>query len=242
MTVLPENPNRPVILITGAAGGLGQITARGLAHRGVTVLLLDQDEKRLNALYDEIVASGGPEPAVIPLDLSQQKDAQFEELAQMIEVECGRLDGIAHFAAQFVQLAPLSVQRLPDWERAFAVNVLAPFALTRAALPLLRRAPQGRILFAADGHALTPSAFWGGFTASQAALRALLEILADEERQHPHLTSNLLIPGPVDAPMRERTHPGETRAERRPLEEITPLVVAYLLGERKDPSGEVIYA
>jgi NAD(P)-dependent dehydrogenase (short-subunit alcohol dehydrogenase family) len=237
----PASPG-PVVLVTGATGGLGQVSARALADAGVTVLLLDRDEKKLNALYDEIVARGAPTPISIPIDLASLKDAAFEELATMIEVECGRLDGIAHLAAHFVQLAPLSLQRLSDWEQAFAVNVLAPFALTRPLLPLLRRAPEARVLFAVDSHSLHPKAFWGGFGSSQAAVVALHGILADEESAHPGFRTNLLLPGVIHSPMRDRTHPGETRAERRPVEELAPLIVDYFFARRREPSGELIHA
>ena len=231
-----------VILLTGATGGLGHVASRVLAKAGATVLLLARNEKRLNALYDLVIADGSPTPVSIPLDLAAQKDAQFEELAQTIEVQLGRLDGIAHFASQFVQLAALTHQRLPDWEKAFAVNILAPFALTRACLPLLQRAPDASVLFCAEAHALEPGAFWGGFAASQAALPGLMRTFGEEHTGYPGLRFNLLIPGPIETPMRERTHPGETRAERRPAAELAPLLQYWLGPESSGQNGQTIMA
>lgn len=98
---LPDFSQR-VILVTGATGGLGTMACNALAQEGVTLLLLARNEKRLNALYDQIVELGAPTPISIPLDLAAQKDAQFEELASMIASQVGRLDGIAHFASHFV--------------------------------------------------------------------------------------------------------------------------------------------
>ncbi|MDE3011893.1 MAG: SDR family NAD(P)-dependent oxidoreductase [Pseudomonadota bacterium] len=231
-----------VILVTGATGGLGRVACRTFADAGATVLLLARNEKRLDVLYDELVAAGAPTPVAIPLDLAKQKDPQFEELAQTIEVQLGRLDGIAHFASQFVELSALVHQGLPDWERAFAVNTLAPFALTRACLPLLQRSPDASVLFCCEAHALAPAAFWGGFSASQSGLVALMRILADEYRDQPQLRFNLLVPGAIETPMRERSHPGETRAERRPVSELAPLLLDWLGPHSRGSSGTTVRA
>lgn len=239
-------PARPldgrVILVTGATGGLGRVCCHALAAAGATVLLLARNEKRLNALHDELVAAGAPAPVVIPLDLGRQKDPQFEELAQTIEVQLGRLDGIAHLASQYVELSALRHQALPDWERAFAVNALAPFALTRACLPLLERSPDASVLFCCESHALAPTAFWGGFAASQAGTISLMRMLADEYEASPQLRFNLLVPGPIETPMRERSHPGETRGERRPPEQLAPLLLEWLGPNSRGRSGEVVRA
>lgn len=246
MNPSPAPADRPldgrVILVTGATGGLGRVTCQTLAAAGATVLLLARNEKRLDVLYDQLVASGAPTPVAIPLDLARQKDPQFEELAQTIEAQLGRLDGIVHLASQFVQLAPLIHQSLPDWERAFAVNSLAPFALTRACLPLLSRAGDASVLFCCESHALEPTAFWGGFSASQAGMIALMRILADEHHDQPGLRFNLLVPGPIETPMRERTHPGETRAERRPPGELAPLLLTWLGPQSRGRNGEIVRA
>jgi len=206
------------------------------------VLLLARNEKRLDSLYDQIVDMGAPTPVSIPLDLAAQKDAQFDELASMIASQLGRLDGIAHFASQFVQLAPLASQTLKDWERAFAVNTLAPFGLTRACLPLLSASPDASVLFAVESHSLKPGAYWGGFTASQSAIPGLAQILAEEHEANPNLRFNVLVPGNIETPMRERTHPGETRAQRRPTIELSERILECLGPASRGRSGEVIVA
>lgn len=218
------------------------MASKALAQAGATVLLLARNEKRLNALYDHIVDLNAPIPISIPMDLAAQKDAQFEELATLIQTQCGRLDGIAHFASQFVQLAPLASQTLKDWERAFAVNTLAPFALTRACLPLLKASPDASVLFTVESHSIKPAAFWGGFTASQSALPGIAQILTEEHEADVHPRFNVLVPGPIETPMRERTHPGETREQRRPPIELGPLILEWLGPASQGRSGEIIMA
>lgn len=63
------------------------------------MVLLSRNARRLEAVYDEIVAAGSPEPAAIPMDLTETSDEQFEQLALQIYKELGRLDGIVHCAA-----------------------------------------------------------------------------------------------------------------------------------------------
>ena len=66
-----------VVLITGASGGLGRALALDCAKRGATVVLHGRVVRKLEALYDEIVADGGPEPTILPLDLATAKAEDF---------------------------------------------------------------------------------------------------------------------------------------------------------------------
>ncbi|HFB64678.1 MAG TPA: SDR family NAD(P)-dependent oxidoreductase, partial [Aeromonadales bacterium] len=58
-----------IILVTGASDGIGKAVAKGLAQYGATVILHGKNVKKLEALYDDIEASGYPQPAMTPLDL-----------------------------------------------------------------------------------------------------------------------------------------------------------------------------
>ncbi len=229
-----------VILVTGAGSGLGHHAARAFAAQGATVLLLGRNERRLNAVYDELVQRGYPQPAVIPFDLSDVDEARFQALAQTIEQEMGRLDGILHSASHYVKLGPLSQQHLKQWQPAFATNVFAPFGLTQACLPLLSQAPDASVLFTAEEHGLKPAAYWGGFGVSNAALIALARIFADEFSNQSHLRFNILIPGQVASPMRNRTHPGEVGELLRQPASLMETYCYWMGPESAGRSGEII--
>ena len=125
-----------VILVTGAGQGLGRACALACAARGATVVLLGRTTAKLERVYDEIVGAGGPLPAIFPMDLEKAGDHDFETLAQTIGYQLRRLDGIIHCAAAFESPSPLGQQTAEAWQRLYKVNVIAPFAIDRACLPL----------------------------------------------------------------------------------------------------------
>ncbi|MBI3146411.1 MAG: SDR family oxidoreductase [Pseudogulbenkiania sp.] len=229
-----------VILVTGATQGIGREVALHYARHGAAVVLLARSVKRLEAVYDEIVAMGAPEPAAIPLDLLTAGDEQFNNLAYQIKQTFGRLDGIVHCASHFYALSPLSNQSVDEWMNQYRINTVAPFALTRACLPLLTAAPDASVLFVGESHGPKPGPFWGGFGASKAGLHYLTAVAANEWDVYPDLRVNLLIPGPVNAPQRNRTHPGEAKNERAEIADLLPHFLYWMSEASKGQSGQVI--
>ena len=117
------------ILITGAGRGIGAQAARTYAAYGATVLLLGKTEKYLNAVYDEIVAAGHPEPVVIPLDLEKASPEAYTELAAMVEAELGHLDGLLHNASILGPRTPLEQLAGENFAKVMQINVNAMFML-----------------------------------------------------------------------------------------------------------------
>ena len=92
------------------------------------------------------------------------------------------------------------------------MNLAAPFALTRACLPMLEAAPDGAVVFTAETHAFQPAAYWGAFAVSKSGLGTLAAIWADECEQAGKPRFHVVVPGPVASPQRMQSHPGENRA------------------------------
>ena len=218
-----------VILVTGAGQGLGRAVALDCAAHGATVALLGRRQEKLEATYDAIVAAGGAEPAMVPLDLATAGTAEYDALAGLLGHELGALHGIAHCAAHFVPLAPLADQTLELWLELLRVNLAAPFAITRACLPLLTAAPDSSVVFVGETHGAHPLAYWGGFAVSKAGLTALATIWAQEMELAGRPRMNVLVPGPIASPQRSRSHPGEDPAMLRPPQTAARAFL-YLLG------------
>lgn len=204
-----------VVLITGAAGGLGSAASVACAAAGATVVLLGRKVPKLNRIYDA-AAQAGPEPLLYPLDLEGAQPDDYAEMAQRIESELGRLDGVLHCAADFPGLTPLMQTDPAAFARAVHINLTAPWWLSQACLPLLAKAGDAALVFALDDPKRVGQAYWGGYGAAQHGLAALVGILHAELANSSVRVSGLR-PGPMRTPLRARAYVEENdRSAREP--------------------------
>jgi NAD(P)-dependent dehydrogenase (short-subunit alcohol dehydrogenase family) len=230
-----------VILVTGAGQGLGRAAALAFAAHGATVILHGRNVEKLEQVYDDIEQAGGSQPAIFPLDLENASSKDFEAVAQAIKLQLGRLDGILHNAALLSGLSPLNNQTLEQWQALLRVNLISPFALTRACFPLLKASGDASIIMTSDTHGHTPTAYWGAFAIAKAGVEALVKIQAQEWEMLPQLRINTLIPGPVRSPQRTRTHPGAVKQALRDSEELISSYL-YLIGpDSRAISGKTMF-
>lgn len=217
-----------VVLVTGAYGGLGSAVARAASRAGATVVITGRRKRQLEQLYDAMVGEGLPEPVIHPLDMEVATPRDYEALADGLERDFGRLDGIVHAAASFKELTPLAVHKPDDWLRAMHVNVSAPFALTQACMSLLSRASDSAVVFVLDNPELVQRAHWGAYGVSKAALERLVEILHQETEQSP-LRAHALLPAPMRTTLRRAAYFGEDTM-LQPLPDAAAEAAIYLLG------------
>jgi len=218
-----------VVLVTGAGQGLGRAVALDCAAHGATVALMGRKLEKLEATYDAITDAGGPEPALIPLDLAAAATPEYESLNQVLRKDLKRLDAIAHCASHFIPLSPLANRSLEQWMTLLKVNLAAPFAITRACLPILAAAPDSSVVYTGETHGAHPLAYWGGFAVSKAGLSALATIWSQELEHKGKPRMNVFIPGPIATPQRAMSHPGEDRSRLRTAPEAARALL-YLLG------------
>lgn len=189
-----------VVLVAGAAGGLGSAASVACAQAGATVILLGRKVAPLNRVYDAAKAVG-PEPMLYPLDLEGASPDDFDTMAQAIEGEFGRLDGLLHCAAEFKALTPLAHTDPADFARAIHVDLTARWWLTQACLPLLAHSDAGAAVFVMDDPVRSSSAFWGGYGVAQAGQAAMVAMLqAELGEQGPRISG--LRPGPMRTGLR----------------------------------------
>ncbi|MFN7137112.1 MAG: SDR family NAD(P)-dependent oxidoreductase [Thermomonas sp.] len=215
-----------IVLVSGAAGGLGAAAAVACAEAGATVVLLGRKLAPLNRVYDAVKAAG-PEPVLYPLDLEGATPDDHDQLAQAIEAEFGRLDGLLHCAAEFKGLTPLLHTDPADFARAVHVDLTARWWLTQACLPLLMKAPAGAAVFVLDDPVRTGAAFWGGYGLAQAAQAALVGMLqAELGEAGPRISG--LRPGPMRTALRARAYQANADREARPPGEYAAACVELL--------------
>ena len=238
---LPDLKDR-VVFITGASGGLGQALSRACANAGATVVLHGRVVRKLEALYDELVAAGAAEPVILPLDLATAEATDFATVASALESQLGRLDALVHTAVQLGTLGPLEHQSFDHWLTVLRVNIAAPMGLTRALARLLAQSSDASVTFTLDTRGEEPHAYWGSYAAAKAGLSALATILADEWETRDNLRVNAVVPGPMHSPLRAQTHPAEDRSSLPRPEALVSLYLHLIAGQAKAESGARIDA
>ncbi len=218
-----------VILVTGAGAGIGRALALALAQGGATVALLGRSAKKLERVYDEIVAAGGPQPALLPFDLENALAQHYDAVASALESEFGRLDGLVHNAAILGTRAPIAHFDVPTWCRVLQVNLTAEFALTQVCLPLLEKSTDASLLFTSSSVGTQGRAYWGAYAVSKFGIEGLAQVLAHEYEDNPRLRVNVVNPGPVRTDLRALAYPAEDVSRLRTAAEVLPTYL-YLLG------------
>jgi NAD(P)-dependent dehydrogenase (short-subunit alcohol dehydrogenase family) len=198
-----------VVLVTGASDGIGRAVASAAAAHGARVILHGRNVRKLEAVYDAIVAANQPRPTILPLDFEKAGPEDYDKLTAAIDQEFGRLDGLLHNAGMLGERAPIEHHDVGKWMRTLHVNVNVPFVLTRQCLPLLKRSADPSIIFTSSGVVARPRAFWGAYLVSKWASDGLMRMLAEELENRPAVRVNSINPGKVRTSMRRQAYPGE---------------------------------
>ena len=231
-----------VIIVTGAGQGIGKAAALSYAAHGATVIIIGRTVAKLEAVYDEIQAAGLSQAVIYPMDFEKAIEQDFDSIARAIYKQLGRLDGILHNAAEFDNLSPLEIQTIAQFEKMFKVNVTAPFALTKACLPLLKLAYDGSVIFTSSSSGQTASAYWGAHGVSKQAIEHMAQTWALELKNVSNMRINTIVPGAIQSPQRRKSHPGEVHDSLNSAESIMPLYL-YLMGpESPNVTGRVFQA
>lgn len=231
-----------VILVTGAGDGIGREAALQYAKHGATVILLGRTTKKLEEVYDQIEAQQLPQAAIVPLNLDTAAEHDYIELANTIESEFGRLDGILHNASLLGARTPLANFEPSTFEQVMRVNVNAPFLLNQALMPLLQKAPHASIVFTSSSVGRKAKAYWGAYAVSKFATEAMMQLLADELENISNIRVNAINPGATRTSMRAFAYPAEDPNTLKTPADIMPLYL-YLMGDDSlDVNGQSIDA
>jgi NAD(P)-dependent dehydrogenase (short-subunit alcohol dehydrogenase family) len=235
MTASARRLEGRVALVTGASRGIGRAVAMGFAREGAHVVLLARTQGALEELDDEVQAAGG-KATLLPFDLAETK--KIPALGQALAERFGRLDVLVGNAAMLGALSPVAHSDPKMFEEVFRVNFLANYHLIRALDPLLRASPAGRAIFVTSGAAKTPSAFFGAYAASKAALENMVGAYA-AETAYSALRVNILDPGVVRTEMRASAFPAEDPATLPPPESLVERFVELASPSLKDTGKRV---
>jgi 3-oxoacyl-[acyl-carrier protein] reductase len=236
-------------LVTGASRGIGRSTALELARRGFEVAINFCQRREAAEEVAVEVRSIGRRALVLQADVADE--AAVRHMVEEVETAFGHLDALVNNAGTTVDTPQEDLEglALEDWDRVFAVNVRGLFQVTRACLPLLRRAPAPAVVNLSSTAGLRPSAQPFPYAASKAAVANLTRTLA--RALGPQIRVNAVAPGWMVGEWMERTLGAnydrlmERRARATPLGRcVTPddvaITIADLVTGHSFVTGEVV--
>jgi 3alpha(or 20beta)-hydroxysteroid dehydrogenase len=191
-----------VVLITGAAGGIGAAAARRMALEGARLLLTDADQQGAQRVAEEL----GPECAyALGHDVTNEERWQ-EVVAHALDTH-GRIDVLLNNAGVFLA-APLTETSVEDFRRVIDINVTGVFLGMRSVTPAMIEQGAGSVINLSSVAGLMGSPFLMAYAASKWAVRGMSKVAAKELAQF-GVRVNSLHPGQIDTDMntrqRERT-------------------------------------
>ncbi len=196
-----------IVVITGAASGMGRATARVFAAEGACVAVTDDDEAGARAVADAIAADGG---TAQPWRLDVADANAVRRVVDEIAAHFGGLDIVVNNAGISTRLPIDDAGYDAMWERGLAVLLTAQQRMIRAALPYLRRSTCPRIVNIASTEALGATALHSPYAAAKAGVTGLTRSLAVELGRE-GITVNCICPGPITTGMTARI-PDEQKA------------------------------
>ena len=185
-----------VIIVTGAAGYVGQVLARRLGEEGARVVVCDLRDT--SALAERVQEAGAE---VLSLNVDVTSEAATLQMARQTMQRFGRIDGLVNNAGQFLGpgMEPRSLMDVDVqvWDRTFSVNVKGPFLCTRAVFPFMREQRSGKVVNIGSGswlHTSRGRLSVPHYSSSKAAVTGLTRALANELGEF-GICINTLAPG-----------------------------------------------
>jgi 3-oxoacyl-[acyl-carrier protein] reductase len=232
-----------VVFVTGAGRGIGRAIAVGFAHEGAAVACTARTTREIEAVVDEIAASGGRALAVT-CDVADL--ASVERAVATTTDELGGLDIVIANAGTTNPKVTLVETDPDEFARVLAVNLLGPFHCARVAVPELKRRGGGHFVVVGSGAGRRAGPGFGPYASSKAGVAMFVRILAQEVRAD-SIAVNEIVPGPVNTALSgvATDRPHDLRMAFPPTEwfkepeDVVPLALFVVTQPTHGPTGQV---
>lgn len=239
---MDNDKERPVVLITGAAGGLGQAVARMFAAHGAALALTDANAARLATLGKELEPLVAPEGAGMDRIFLRAADlTHLEEtkaLARAVDATWGRIDVVLHLAGGF-RAGRVHETPAETWEFLFSLNAQSVHHLAVAVVPIMERQRKGVIIHVASRAALHGEAGLGVYAAAKAAVMRLTESMAAELFDS-GIRVNCVLPSILDTPANRKAMPDADPTKWVAPESLAQVLLFLSSQAARDISGAAI--
>ncbi len=230
------------VAVTGASDGIGRAVAVASATLGADVVLLGRSERKLESVYDEVVALGSKRSTLVPLDFAKASEKNYGEIAEYIRQDCGSLSALVHCAGSLGKLEPLQQVSEENFEELLKINLSSNFLFSKACIPLLAESGHGSIVFTSSSVGRKGRAFWGGYSISKFGVEAMMQIWAAELYETHSIRVNSINPGATNTAMRRQAYPGETPTSNPSPDEIAARYLFLLCDESVGVNGQQLDA
>ncbi len=194
------------VVITGAAGALGQAVAGYFLARGARLALIDRDQSRLAEVFPAL--DGGTQ-LLLAADVTS--DVAMADAARRVESTFAGVDALVHVAGGFEMGQPVYGLDRAAWDRMMNLNAWSFVAVSRAFVPAMLAAGRGRIVAVSARSAQSGLASMSAYCASKSALQRLVESLSQEVRAR-GIQVNSVAPTIMDTPANRQSMPDADRS------------------------------
>ena len=213
-----------VVLVTGAKGGLGTYVTNALLSAGATVAGVSR------SIQDSDFPHAGF--AGIPAELSSSEAAR--SVASAVAVKFGRIDVLVHLVGGFAGGVAVADTEDTTFEQMLDLNLRSAFYIIKAVLPHMRAQRKGRLVGIGSRAAVEGNASAGAYSASKAALIAMMRAVASENSDR-CIAANVVLPGTMNTPANRATNPNADTSKW-----VEPAQVAnFIVGLASDDLAQV---
>lgn len=185
-----------IVIVTGAAGNLGQAVSRGFLSAGAHVVLVDRSPDRLPEQYPSLVDSP---THMLVTSVDQTEQAPVQEMVDQVLERFGRIDVLANTVGGYRAGTPVHETSLQDWEFMLDLNARTAFIISHAIVPAMLQQACGKIVHVGSRAALQASARAAAYSAAKSAVVRLTESLSSELKRQ-GINVNCVLPGTIDTP------------------------------------------
>jgi NAD(P)-dependent dehydrogenase (short-subunit alcohol dehydrogenase family) len=181
-----------VIMVTGAARGIGRAIALGFAREGAKLCLLDIERETLDQTKDDCKALHGTDMLARKTDVSSSQDV--EAAVEHIMDTFGRIDVVVNNAGILPASQPFEETGDDVWEKVLSINLMGVVYCCRAVIPIMKKQRSGRIINASSMYGIVPQFRSAPYCATKSGIISITRVLASELGPY-GITVNAYAPG-----------------------------------------------